>query len=232
MNSTFLIIISLQHDEEKCLYFNQIIFSHRIHSLKYPRSTTLGPKDIGIRKLKFVAKTPFLSKLFIFSIFKFMISGISELCILCISILFLTSLIFVFCVLWTSELFKFLIFKFVIFWMSGRCMLCILHSMNICLSYLSFWYLSLWYLGCLDSISKDLLFKRILVCQVSSVICSQLINYSGTNNNNNNKIFIVKQIVHWWKIYLMKLTVIARVWNIMGSYFHNYSVYFGQRLEF
>jgi len=37
-----------------------IILSNRIHSLKYLRSTTLGCKDIGIRKSEFVAKTQFL----------------------------------------------------------------------------------------------------------------------------------------------------------------------------
>ena len=38
----------------------QIIWSIRIHSLKYLKSTTLGCKDIGIRKSEFVAKTQFI----------------------------------------------------------------------------------------------------------------------------------------------------------------------------
>ena len=37
-----------------------IIYSNLIHSLKYLRSPTLGYKDIGIRKLEFVANTQFL----------------------------------------------------------------------------------------------------------------------------------------------------------------------------
>ena len=37
-----------------------IIWSNRIHSLKYLRSTTLESKDIGFRKAEFVAKTQFL----------------------------------------------------------------------------------------------------------------------------------------------------------------------------
>ena len=39
----------------------QIIWSKKIHSLKYLRSATFGSKDIVIRKSKFVAKTQFLS---------------------------------------------------------------------------------------------------------------------------------------------------------------------------
>ena len=38
-----------------------IIWSKRIHSLKYQRSSTLNYKEIGIRKLEFVAKTQFQS---------------------------------------------------------------------------------------------------------------------------------------------------------------------------
>ena len=37
-----------------------IIWSNRIHSLKYLSSTTLESKDIGFRKTEFVAKTQFL----------------------------------------------------------------------------------------------------------------------------------------------------------------------------
>ena len=37
-----------------------IIWSTRVHSLKYLRSTTLGYKDMGIRKSEFVTKTQFL----------------------------------------------------------------------------------------------------------------------------------------------------------------------------
>ena len=98
------------------------------------------------------------------------------------------------------------------------------------LSYVSFWYLNLhdisnvWILYL-----KIYCLKESSSCQVSSVLCSPLINYSGTKNNNN-KIFIVKQIILCLEIYIMKLTVIARIWNIMGLYFHNYSMYFGQHL--
>ena len=38
----------------------QIIWSNRIHSLKYLRSATFGSKDIVIRKSEFVVKTQFL----------------------------------------------------------------------------------------------------------------------------------------------------------------------------
>ena len=38
-----------------------IIWSNRIHSLKYLRSTTWESKDIGFRKAEFVAKTQFLT---------------------------------------------------------------------------------------------------------------------------------------------------------------------------
>ena len=37
---------------------------NRIHSLKYLKSTTLESKDIGFRKVEFVAKTQFLWKYF------------------------------------------------------------------------------------------------------------------------------------------------------------------------
>ena len=47
---------------DKPLIFQiQVIWSNRIHSLKYLRSTTFGFKDIVIRKSEFVAKTQFLS---------------------------------------------------------------------------------------------------------------------------------------------------------------------------
>ena len=42
------------------IFQTYIIWSNRIHSLKYLRSTTLGYKDIGFRKAEFVAKTQFL----------------------------------------------------------------------------------------------------------------------------------------------------------------------------
>ena len=42
------------------IFQTQIIWSNRIHSLKYLRSATFGSKDIGIRKSEFVAKTQFL----------------------------------------------------------------------------------------------------------------------------------------------------------------------------
>ena len=42
------------------IFQTQIIWSNRIHSLKYLRSATFGSKDIEIRKSKFVAKTQFL----------------------------------------------------------------------------------------------------------------------------------------------------------------------------
>ena len=41
-----------------------IIWSNRIHSLKYLRSTTLESEDIGFRKAEFVAKTQFLLQKF------------------------------------------------------------------------------------------------------------------------------------------------------------------------
>ena len=45
----------------KILVFQtQIIWSNRIHSLKYQRSQTLGSKDIEIRKVELVTKTQFL----------------------------------------------------------------------------------------------------------------------------------------------------------------------------
>ena len=42
------------------IFQTQIIWSHRIHSLKYLRSATFGSKDTVIRKSEFVAKTQFL----------------------------------------------------------------------------------------------------------------------------------------------------------------------------
>jgi len=42
------------------IFQTQIIWSNRIHSLKYLRSATFGSKDIVIRKSEFVAKTQFL----------------------------------------------------------------------------------------------------------------------------------------------------------------------------
>ena len=42
------------------IFQTQIIWFNRIHSLKYLRSTTLGSKDIVIRKSGFVAKTQVL----------------------------------------------------------------------------------------------------------------------------------------------------------------------------
>ena len=48
-----------------------MIWSNRNHSLKYLRSMSLGCKDIGIGKSKFVAKTQFLS----FDIFRIFIKN-------------------------------------------------------------------------------------------------------------------------------------------------------------
>ena len=42
------------------IFQTQIIWSNKIHSLKYLRSATFGSKDIVIRKSEFVAKTQFL----------------------------------------------------------------------------------------------------------------------------------------------------------------------------
>ena len=42
------------------IFQTQIIWSNRIHSLKYLRSATFGSEDIVIRKLEIVAKTQFL----------------------------------------------------------------------------------------------------------------------------------------------------------------------------
>ena len=42
------------------IFQTYIIWSNRIHMLKYLRSTTLEFKDIGFRKAEFVAKTQFL----------------------------------------------------------------------------------------------------------------------------------------------------------------------------
>ena len=43
----------------------KLFWSNIIHSFKYPGSTTFGYKDIVIRKSEFVAKTQFLSGLFL-----------------------------------------------------------------------------------------------------------------------------------------------------------------------
>ena len=43
----------------------KIVSKYRIHSLKYLRYATFGSKDIVIRKSEFVAKTQFLSDLYI-----------------------------------------------------------------------------------------------------------------------------------------------------------------------
>ena len=45
------------------IFQTQIIWSNRIHSLKYLRSATSGSKDIVIRKWEFVAKTQFLCQI-------------------------------------------------------------------------------------------------------------------------------------------------------------------------
>ena len=58
-NSNLLIPISLQPDAANLLYF-KLILPISIISLKYLRFTTLGYKDIEIRKSEFVAKTQFL----------------------------------------------------------------------------------------------------------------------------------------------------------------------------
>ena len=48
------------------IFQTYIIWSNRIHSLKYRRSiTTLESEDIGFRKAEFVAKIQFLSNIFI-----------------------------------------------------------------------------------------------------------------------------------------------------------------------
>ena len=47
------------------IFQTQIIWSNRIHSLKYLRSATFGSKDIVIRKSEFVAKTQLLWHSFI-----------------------------------------------------------------------------------------------------------------------------------------------------------------------
>ena len=44
------------------IFQTYIIWSNRIHSLKYLRSTTLESKDIWFRKAEFVTKTQFLCK--------------------------------------------------------------------------------------------------------------------------------------------------------------------------
>ena len=44
------------------IFQTQIIWSNRIHSLKYLRSATLGCKDTVIKNSEFVAKTQFLKR--------------------------------------------------------------------------------------------------------------------------------------------------------------------------
>ena len=57
----FYTLFLLYPDPVNLLNFKlKTIRSNRIHSLKYLRFTTLGCKDIGIRKSEFVAKTQFL----------------------------------------------------------------------------------------------------------------------------------------------------------------------------
>ena len=59
--SNFLNPIVLQPDNINLSFFIlKIIWSDRIHSLKYQRSTTLGCIDKEIRKSEFVARTQFL----------------------------------------------------------------------------------------------------------------------------------------------------------------------------
>ena len=58
---SLLIPTSLQPEEVNLSYLNSNNFiEFRIHSLKYQGSTTFDCKDSGVRKLEFVAKTPFL----------------------------------------------------------------------------------------------------------------------------------------------------------------------------
>ena len=45
----------------RLIFQTQIIWSNRIHSLKYLRSATFGSKDIVIRKSEFVAKIQFFT---------------------------------------------------------------------------------------------------------------------------------------------------------------------------
>jgi len=60
-NSEFLIPISLEPNVVNLWYFKLIIiWSNRIHSLKYLRSTTLESKDKVFKKAEFVAKTHLL----------------------------------------------------------------------------------------------------------------------------------------------------------------------------
>ena len=63
-NSEFIIPMSLEPNVVHLWYFKTyIIWSKRIHSLKYLRSTTL---DIRFRKVEFVAKTHSLTIIFCF----------------------------------------------------------------------------------------------------------------------------------------------------------------------
>ena len=55
------------------IFQTQIIWSNKIHSLKYLRSATFGSKDIVIRKFEFVAKTQFLRRLIWKAFFKMLV---------------------------------------------------------------------------------------------------------------------------------------------------------------
>jgi len=55
--------ISLQPDSVNRISNFQTIWSNKIHSLKYKKSTTSGCKDIVMRHSEFVATTQFLSLL-------------------------------------------------------------------------------------------------------------------------------------------------------------------------
>ena len=59
-NSNLIIPISLQPYGANLWYFKLRLLSISINSLKYLRSTTMGYKDIEIRKSEFVAKTQLL----------------------------------------------------------------------------------------------------------------------------------------------------------------------------
>ena len=63
ITSFWLKKLSLCHKipcRKSLIFQTYIIWSNRIHSLKYLRSTTLEFKDVGFRKAEFVAKTQFL----------------------------------------------------------------------------------------------------------------------------------------------------------------------------
>ena len=60
-NANFIIPKSQQPDDAIPFIFKTyIVWSARIHSLKYLASTTFGFKEMGILKSEFVAKTQFL----------------------------------------------------------------------------------------------------------------------------------------------------------------------------